>query len=371
MCLQVLTAAGSGSAPAPKGRGRLVDAELLKTRCPRFFFLGKKLAPWHSLSANSAKSATAESATVRNPLARTARHPCLLPRVLPRAMHSLEHGLLLALVAAQATGSAGARGGTLAFYDAAGVHPQCSQGPAAYMTECVLSTDYFGYVLAADPVQTSTAGCADLGYTYVARDPVFNFDLYWKGGPAAVAAFEKAFAPGHPEVQTFLGAAMAKNPACNATAAVAVAVAVADAKRRPKATATPSAGAAGMITAYDHAGALPQCSEGPADYMTDCVQQCDFVAYLKSERPTRVPGASCAEMGYQGMDNIYPKVKLYVSPDPRFSSSSSSSSSSPPSSTFSHFPIHISPPPLLACHQRARAAIIGCTVHSRAEQLRT
>lgn len=52
---------------------------------------------------------------------------------------------------------------------------------------------------------------------------------------------------------------------------------------------------------------------GPVDYMLGCVQPNDFVADLKSDAPTRVPGSKCDAMGYtyQGMDGIYTRVKLY------------------------------------------------------------
>ena len=69
--------------------------------------------------------------------------------------------LLLSLVSclpspAAASSAASRRAGDGAagmsvIYDRAGVHPQCSQGPKAYMADCVLPSDYFSYILSADP----------------------------------------------------------------------------------------------------------------------------------------------------------------------------------------------------------------------------
>ena len=52
---------------------------------------------------------------------------------------------------AAASRRAGEGAGMSVIYDRAGVHPQCSQGPKAYMADCVLPSDYFSYILSADP----------------------------------------------------------------------------------------------------------------------------------------------------------------------------------------------------------------------------
>ena len=194
-------------------------------------------------------------------------------------------------------------------YDVTGRHPQCSQGKKAYMTDCVLPSDFYSYILSADPVlDTSGKTCADLGYAHVSTDPIFHgFELYWKGGASAMSAFEKSFRMGHPDTGKFLNASRDYNPACSLAAAPAAAPAAAGS------AAAPPADAGAIVTSFDKSGALPQCAEGPAAYMTGCVHPCDFVAYFKSQTPTLLQGSHCKAMGFtfESMDNIYTPVRLF------------------------------------------------------------
>jgi hypothetical protein len=186
---------------------------------------------------------------------------------------------------------------TAIIYDAAGVHPQCSEGDYNYMAGCVLPSDYFSYILSAHPVLSTRGNCSSLGFTFVSTDPIFSgFRLYWKGGAPAFSAWSKGFGAGHAQLGVYLAEARGKNPACGSPA--------------PPST-VPSA--PGVMTYYDTAGALPQCSEGPASYMLGCVERVDMVAYLKSSAPKLIAGAHCSTMGfkYASMDNIFPQVKLY------------------------------------------------------------
>jgi hypothetical protein len=185
-------------------------------------------------------------------------------------------------------------------YDTAGVHPQCSEGDAAYLQNCVLPSDYFFYLLSADPVMGATQTCAQLGFEFVEEDPVFDFKLFWKGGPSALGNWSKGFSAGHPKLGAYLNHSKNVNVACRKD-------------HRPQAAVPATAGGAAMVTSYDASGVLPQCAEGPAAYMSDCVQVCDMVAYLKSSKPTLIAGSHCSNMGftYQAMDSIYTKVQLY------------------------------------------------------------
>ena len=206
--------------------------------------------------------------------------------------------LMLALSLAPATATS-----VLTYYDAAGKHPQCSQGPETYMKQCVLTTDYFAYMLSADPITTTTQNCTELGYEYVAADPIFSkFDIYWKGGPAGFQAWGKSFNPGHPGTIKFLSAARDKQPGCK------------DHHRTPLTPLTqPPHTTDATMTAYDESGVLPQCAEGPAAYMANCTFPNDMVAYMLSGKPVLVPGSKCTSMGYEKVttDNIYPLVTLY------------------------------------------------------------
>ena len=155
------------------------------------------------------------------------------------------------------------------------------------MQNCVLPSDFYSYILSADPVlDASGKTCTDLGYTHVSTDPVFRgFELYWKGGPQAARAFSKSFHAGHPDTGRFLNASRDDNPSCSLADAAAADMVPAASTTRPRATVADAHGGL-VITSYDSSGALPQCAEGPAAYMTNCVHPCDFVAYFKSSTPT-------------------------------------------------------------------------------------
>ena len=106
--------------------------------------------------------------------------------------------------------------GTAVVYDRAGVHPQCSEGPADFMAQCVLPSDPFAYYLSADPVLNATTTCDELGgFDYVAMDPVFGFKLFWRGGIAGISNFSHQFHPGHLRTAEYLEAYVAPAPSVN------------------------------------------------------------------------------------------------------------------------------------------------------------
>ena len=46
----------------------------------------------------------------------------------------------------------------------------------------------------------SGRSCSELGFTHIRTDPIFHgFELYWKGGPAAFAAWGAGFGAPHPK----------------------------------------------------------------------------------------------------------------------------------------------------------------------------
>ena len=193
-----------------------------------------------------------------------------------------------------------------------GKHPQCSQGPLTYMNDCVIPTDYFSYLLAADPVTSTTKNCSELGYEFVSPDPVFSkFDVYWKGGAAGFSAWAAKFSVGHPELIKFLSAARDKQPACGDKSPAHTTSITSHTLHTYRALSKYPTGA--IMTAYDASGALPQCAEGPATYMANCTFPNDMVAYLLSGKPVLLPGSQCTSMGYElvAKDNIYPAVTLY------------------------------------------------------------
>jgi hypothetical protein len=68
-------------------------------------------------------------------------------------------------------------------YDAAGVHPQCTEGPLAYMRDCAFPSDFFMYTLSRTPTLISNGStCAALGFQFCAVDKIFpGFKNYWRG----------------------------------------------------------------------------------------------------------------------------------------------------------------------------------------------
>ena len=237
--------------------------------------------------------------------------------------------------------------GMSVIYDRAGVHPQCSQGPKAYMADCVLPSDYFSYILSADPyarpppplpplpaVSPGSDAVAPQGagreraellraglHAHPDRPDLPRLRALLEGrtrrlrrlgrglrcaSPSTIAALRRVAAwshgrgvcgwagPGHPDNQKFLNASRDSRPACKLPATPTPPTARAGAT----APAAAAVAAGAVVTSYDKSGSLPQCAEGPAAYMTDCVHPCDFVAYFKSERPTLLEGSHCAAMGY-------------------------------------------------------------------------
>ena len=209
--------------------------------------------------------------------------------------------LQLALPAA----AAAAASDTAIIYDKTGKHGQCSEGRRSYMADCVMPSDYFSYLLSGQPTLAIGQTCASLGYQHVKTDPIFSgFELYWRGGAAAAAAFSGPFFANHTGLLGFLNASRDANPACKRTSTRV-------GSPPPSPPLAPTArvidATADVITYYDSAGVLPQCGEGPAAYMAHCVQPCDFVGFLLSAKPVQIKGAHCAAMGFTfaTMDSIY------------------------------------------------------------------
>jgi hypothetical protein len=122
-------------------------------------------------------------------------------------------------------------------YDAADEHPQCTQTTEPYLRDCVMLSDGFAYFLATEPVITTEKTCAELGYMYVFRDPVFDFDLCewraqppqrvarthslcacaasdWKGGRPAFFRWFGVWGAKHPLMMKMLNVSKNANPAC-------------------------------------------------------------------------------------------------------------------------------------------------------------
>ena len=68
---------------------------------------------------------------------------------------------LLAVAAVAALDSAGSD--TAIIYDKAGKHAECAEGPRAYMEDCVMPSDYYSYILSAEPTLEVGKTCASLG----------------------------------------------------------------------------------------------------------------------------------------------------------------------------------------------------------------
>ena len=201
-------------------------------------------------------------------------------------------GAMLLLAASASLGAAQ----MTTYYDAKGAHPQCSEGPTAYIRDCVFPSDMFAYMLSAKPTLVDDNGtCASRGFTFVTVDPIFTgFKLYWMGGPAAFQNYSTTWAPAHPNLAPALNTSLNANPACAkssaptaaATAATAAALAVAAPRDDPTS----------VVFDADPTGYL-QCSEGPASYLDACVQMSDLYAYFRMKQPTLVRNATCAGLG--------------------------------------------------------------------------
>jgi hypothetical protein len=62
---------------------------------------------------------------------------------------------------------------------------QCADGEYNYLVQCAKPSDYFAYMQARCPTVVMNKTCADLEYDKVMPDPIFDFDIYWKGGQKA------------------------------------------------------------------------------------------------------------------------------------------------------------------------------------------
>ena len=101
-----------------------------------------------------------------------------------------------------------------AYYDPCGHVGQCADGKYTYLEKCVKPSDYFGYMNSGCPTVVSGKTCAELGFEKIMPDPIFNFDIYWKGGNASFQQFFATFGPGHPDNVKFITKTREDNPAC-------------------------------------------------------------------------------------------------------------------------------------------------------------
>eukprot|EP01052_Picozoa_sp_SAG31_P019541 SAG31_NODE_1429_length_8390_cov_2.259076_6_plen_152_part_00 len=70
---------------------------------------------------------------------------------------------LVAVGSAACAGSSVAQVDVAIIYDKGGKHGQCSEGPRSYMTDCAMPSDYFTYILSAEPTLAIGQTCASLG----------------------------------------------------------------------------------------------------------------------------------------------------------------------------------------------------------------
>lgn len=116
--------------------------------------------------------------------------------------------------------------------------------------------------------------------------------MYWKGGAANFSTFVADFVAGHPELIVYLNYTRDHNPNCKSTGGNGgeheehgAAAAAAAATAPPAQTADSGAVAPGTISIYDAKGVHRQCSEGPEQYMKDCVMPSDYFGYMLSAEP--------------------------------------------------------------------------------------
>jgi hypothetical protein len=101
-----------------------------------------------------------------------------------------------------------------AYIDACGGSDQCADGNYSYLVNCVKPSDYFAYMHSKCPIIVKQT-CAKLGYDFFQQDPIFDFKIYWKGGPSAANKWFASFAPGHPDNVKFITKTKQDNPACS------------------------------------------------------------------------------------------------------------------------------------------------------------
>lgn len=125
-------------------------------------------------------------------------------------------GLLVALLW-QACGSATADL-TVAYYDVAEKHPQCTEGHERYILDCVFHSHFLQYALSDSPKIDERNTCADQGYEFVGMDSSFpQAKTYWKGGLKGLQDFQQSsYVKAHPNMASMLNASRDGNPACAA-----------------------------------------------------------------------------------------------------------------------------------------------------------
>lgn len=187
----------------------------------------------------------------------------------------------------------------VSIYDETGQWGECAEGSKEYMENCVYKTDYLLYIMAENP-KISDKTCAELGFDRVSVDPVFSFDMYWKGGPAAFGKLAGPYLKAHPDLMPLLQGARDRNPACKTKGDT----------QKPEGSLFEYKAA--RIAWYDATGKHPECAEGPTKYMTDCVMKSNFFAYIRMWQPTVVE-KTCAELGYEttGADAVFNPMDMY------------------------------------------------------------
>lgn len=197
------------------------------------------------------------------------------------------------------------------YYDAAGTFPHCSEAVEEYMMNCVSKSDFFAYMLSEKPilVKNTTGLCSSMGYEYVGNDQIFPpLRLYWKGGRPTMQAFFKKWGPGHPEFEEFMNATRDNNKGC-ASSKITSPTQLVNSANGTDLLDT-------VITYYDKSTsttAHPQCSEGPALYMKNCVFPSDFFSYILSVDPVFITDKTCTELGYEfvSYDAVFSGFKMY------------------------------------------------------------
>ncbi len=198
----------------------------------------------------------------------------------------------------------------VAWYDATGKYPQCSEGPATYMRQCQFHSDLFAFVPAGRPVWAAPGEtCASLGFEYIGPERVFTgMRPYFRGGVPAWTAYNTQFHKGHPDVETILNNTRDWNPACRAAAP----------SISKTTTLPPARRSNGTGAVYFDAGKVwPGCVEGVLDYLETCYKASNLLAYMLSGRPQLSavgPAYDCAALGYERVDAadpVFPGVGLF------------------------------------------------------------
>ena len=197
--------------------------------------------------------------------------------------------LLIGLGAAAADAIVGADA-IVAWYDASGVYPQCSQGPKRYMLDCEVPSDLFAYIPAVKPTWAPEGvTCASMGFEYIGPERVFTgFEPYWRGGPPAWQAYLREFNPGHPDSEMYLNNTRDRNPACKLSGRTRSA-----AKRQVEHSSS-----RGVVAYHDATGTFAGCYEGEHARMRDCVMPSNYFAYMLSAAPV-LDVQNCTALGFE------------------------------------------------------------------------